>query len=264
MSASAIYEGVVRHRRFAVHHHELRHRLALAYIDLDELPDLLGGRLLARRPGLVRFRRSDYLGDPSIPLSDAVRDTVHAQSGIRPEGPIRLLTHLRTCGHCFNPVSFYYCLDPSGERVQSALAEVTNTPWGERHAYVLAPEPARDGPRGGSPYDPSLAAGPGAVLGGSVSKALHVSPFMGMDYRYEWRLTAPARTLSVHIASHREGRVAFDATLALHRRELTRASLAHVTARYPFATLRVLTLIYAHGAALKLKGVPLHPRPRAA
>jgi DUF1365 family protein len=254
VSTSALYEGVVRHRRFTPRHRELRHRLALAYLDLDELPGLLGGRLLARRPGLVRFRRRDYLGDPSIPLADAVRETVLAQTGLRPSGPIRLLTHLRSYGHCFNPVSFYYCLDPSGERVRSVLAEVTNTPWGERHAYVLAPRAS----------DPRLAADSSAVLGGSVSKALHVSPFMGMDHRYDWRLTAPAQTLSVHIASHHEGRLVFDATLALRRRELTRASLARITARYPFATLRVLALIYAHGAALKLSGVPLHRHPRAA
>jgi DUF1365 family protein len=246
VSASAIYEGTVRHRRFAVRGHELRHRLALAYIDLDELPDLLGGRLLAARAGFVRFRRRDYLGDPSTPLADAVRDTVDAQTGIRPEGPIRLLTHLRTFGHCFNPVSFYYCFDSSGETVQCVLAEVTNTPWGERHTYALAPASRTSS----------------NVLGGSLAKALHVSPFMGMDHRYEWRLTAPAETLSVHIASHREGQLAFDATLGLHRRELTRASLTRVTARYPLATTRVLALIYAHGVALKLKGVPLHPHPR--
>jgi DUF1365 family protein len=257
VSASALYEGTVRHRRRAVRTHELRHRIALAYIDLDELPGLLGGRLLAPRPGLARFRRRDYLAaldpsqslgaaDPVQSLASAVRETVQAQTGVRPPGPIRLLTHLRTWGHCFNPVSFYYCFDRSGQTVESVLAEVTNTPWGERHAYVLAP----------SAHSASK------VLSGSLAKALHVSPFMGMDHRYEWSLTAPAQTLSVHIASHRDGELAFDATLALRRRELTRGSLARVTARYPFATLRVLALIYAHGVALKLKGVPLHPHPR--
>jgi hypothetical protein len=248
VSASAIYEGTVRHRRRAVRTHELRHRLALAYIDLDELPELLDGRLLVPRPGLVRFRRRDYLGgaDPSQSLADAVRETVQAQTGVRPAGPIRLLTQLRTWGHCFNPVSFYYCFDPTGQTVESVLAEVTNTPWGERHSYVLAPS----------------AGNSSRVLSGSLAKALHVSPFMGMDHRYKWSLTAPAQTLSVHIASHRAGELAFDATLALRRRELTRGSLTRVTARYPFATLRVLALIYAHGVALKLKGVPLHPHPR--
>jgi DUF1365 family protein len=280
VSASALYEGTVRHRRFAVSGHELRHRLVLAYLDLDELPALLGGRLLTRRPGLVRFRRRDYLGNPSTPLADAVRDTVQAQIGTRPRGPIRLLTQLRTCGHCFNPVSFYYCMDPAGEAVESVVAEVTNTPWDERHAYVLAPHP---GTPALSPAERHASATPArsdvsspvrthaaapagissTVLSGSLRKALHVSPFMGMDHRYDWHLTTPAQTLSVHIASHRDGLLAFDATLALRRRELTRTSLARVTARYPFATVRVLALIYAHAAALALKGVPLHPRPPA-
>ncbi len=216
MSTSAIYEGSIRHRRFAVRNHELHHRLALLYLDLDELPELLGGYLLKRSPGLMRFRRRDYLGDPGRPLADAVRGVVQAETGVRPRGPIRLLTQLRTLGHCFNPVSFYYCFDGAGERVQSALAEVTNTPWGERHVYALA------------------ARSDAAVLAGSAPKALHVSPFMGMDHRYEWRLTTPGTTLSVHIASHRKGRLAFDATLALRRRPLTRGALGRLVRATPW------------------------------
>jgi uncharacterized protein len=248
VSASCIYEGAVRHRRFEVRGHEFRYRLALAYLDLDELPVLLNGRLVRDRPGVVRFRRRDYLGDRESPLAAAVRDRVQAETGRRPLGPIRLLTHLRSCGHCFNPVSFYYCFDPSGERLEHVLAEVTNTPWGERHAYVLS------------------AAGPAETthpLTGSSSKQLHVSPFMGMEHRYDWHVSDPGKRIEVHIESHRAGALAFDATLCLRRRELTRTALARTTARYPFATLRVLALIYAHALRLKLKGLPVHPHPRA-
>jgi DUF1365 family protein len=245
-AVSCIYEGAVRHRRFEEHGHQFRHRLALAYIDLDELPWLLRGRFLAPRPGLVRFRRRDYFGDPTVPLADAVREAVNERSGRRPDGPIRLLTQLRSCGHCFNPVSFYYCFDSSGERLQHVLAEVTNTPWGERHAYVLN------------------AAGDGApTLVGDSPKELHVSPFMGMDHAYRWRVGTPAQRLEVHIESRHAGTLAFDATLALRRHELTRAHLARVTARYPLATLRVLALIYAHALRLKLKGVSVHRHPQA-
>jgi uncharacterized protein len=218
--------------------------LSLAFIDLEELPGLLGGRLIARRPGLVRFRRRDYLGDPAVPLDRAVRDFVKDRTGARPAGPIRLLTQLRSFGHCFNPVSFYYCIEPSGERLQALVAEVTNTPWRERHAYVLASEP-------GSP----------AVLDARFEKALHVSPFMGMDHRYRARAAMPTDTLSVHISSSRANATVFDATLALRRRELTRASMAAMTVRYPLATVRVLMLIYAHALQLKLVGVPVHRHP---
>jgi DUF1365 family protein len=242
MTASAIYEGTIDHRRFAVRSHEFRHRIALVYLDLDELDGLLGGRLLARRPGVVRFRRADYLGDPHVGLADAVRGQVECRTGKVPAGPIRLLTHLRTFGHCFNPVSFYYCFTAQ-EKLDAVVAEVTNTPWSERHAYVLA--------RGGE----------GSVLTAAFTKALHVSPFMGMAQRYTMRVATPGATLAVHIESHELGRLAFDATLALRRTPLTRGGMARMTARYPAATLRMLALIYGHAFALKLRGVPLHPHP---
>ncbi|HXC23726.1 MAG TPA: DUF1365 domain-containing protein [Solirubrobacteraceae bacterium] len=248
-TASALYRGSVRHRRFDVRAREFRYRLALAYIDLDELPALLGGKLVASRPGPARFRRRHYLGDEYVPLADAVRELVSAQAGLRPSGPIRLLTNLSSFGHCFNPVSFYYCMDAAAESVEAVVAEVTNTPWGERHAYVLA--------RGREDCSPA-----GAVLAGNSTKALHVSPFMGMDQRYEWRASVPGETLSVHIASSRKGDLTFDATLSLRRQELTRATLARMSARYPASALRMLAMIYAQAARLKLNGVPVHPHPR--
>jgi uncharacterized protein len=237
-TASCIYEGTVRHRRRQPPH-SFERRLALFYLDLDELPRLLGGRLLARRPGPLRFRRRDYLGDRDVPLQRAVRDAVEAQMGLRPDGPIRLLTQVRSFGHSFNPVSFYYCFDAAG-RVQAVIAEVTNTPWGERHAYVLD----------------------GAGQDVEFDKALHVSPFMGMQQRYTARAGTPGERLAIHVESRRrDGENAFDATLTLRRRELTRRSAARVAARYPFANVRVLALIYLHALRLKLAGAPVYRHP---
>ncbi len=249
MSASCLYEGSVRHRRFAVRPREFCHAIALAYIDLDELPELLGGRLLDARPGPLRFRRADYLGDPSLPLGDAVRRTARELTGVDASGPVRVLTHLRTFGHCFNPVSFYFCMDEGGEHAEAVLAEVTNTPWGERQTYGFAD---RRTP-GASP-----------VIAGEVPKAMHVSPFMAMDYRYRVRVGIPGPTLSVHIENERAGEVEFDATLALRRRELSRRSVAGMLADYPWGTLRVLGLIYGHAVALGLRRVPVHPHPARA
>lgn len=229
-SAAAIYEGTISHRRRSVRDNAFAHRIALAYLDLDALP----ARLTRRRPGLVRFRRQDYLGDPAIPLADAVRDLVRARTGLRLNGPVRLLTHLRVAGRCFNPVSFYYCFDVRGE-LRAVVAEVTNTPWGERHAYVLE----------------------GDGRAASTPKELHVSPFFGMAQEYEWNAQRPGNTLAVSIANHERGDTVFAAHLALRRRPLTRATLAH----HAVSALRVGVLIYAHAVALKLKGVPVHRHP---
>jgi uncharacterized protein len=168
---------------------------------------------------------------------------VEERSGNRPEGPIRLLTTLRTMGHNFNPVSFFYCFERDGQRVQAVVAQVTNTPWGESHAYVLA-------------------RGDGTVMRDTMEKAFHVSPFIGMDNRYDWRVTEPNGRLLVHIDEHDgDGRRLFDATLSLERHELSRSRMTRMLLRFPAASLRVVVLIYWNALRLKLKGAPYHPHP---
>jgi hypothetical protein len=177
---------------------------------------------------------------------------VQARTGRRPDGPIRLLTNLRYFGHAFNPVSFYFCFAAAEHRVQAIVAEVTNTPWGERHAYVLTPSPDR---------------APGAVMQGRFAKEFHVSPFMGMDYDYSWRITEPGEQLIVHIEStprSGDGQPAFDATMSLRRRELTPAQMRRLLARHPMLSLRTVRQIYGHGLRLKLKGARYFPNPSGA
>jgi DUF1365 family protein len=252
MTASALYTGTVRHRRLADHAREFRHPVAFAYLDLDELPGLLGGRLVRSRPGLVRVRRRDLLGGAhdSRDVRAAVRALIEQRTG-RPAaaGPVRVLTHPRTLGTCFNPVSFYYAFDEHG-RLDAVVAEVTNTPWRQRHAYVLR-------------ADPRDASG---VLRGASEKALHVSPFQEMARGHHWAASTPGPTLSVHIENGRrdDGAIDFDATLNLHRRPLTERALRAFVARHPAGTLRVLALIYGHALALALHGAPHYSRPRPA
>jgi len=220
----------------------------MLYLDLDELPRLFEGRWLwsARRPALARFRREDHFGDPAVPLADSVRDLVAREAGQRPTGPIRLLTHLRYFGHVFNPVSFYYCFDEDDRRVETIVAEVNNTPWGERHCYVL-PQRMNVGQGGHGRYFPE--------------KVMHVSPFMEMDVAYDWRFNAPAEALTVHMENKRAGRKIFDATLVLEREEIRAASLARALAGYPLMTLKVVAAIYWQALKLWAKGAPVHDHP---
>jgi uncharacterized protein len=252
MTASALYTGTVRHRRLAEPAREFRHRVAFVYIDLDELPTLLGGRLVRSRPGFVRVRRRDLLegaGDVRD-VRAAVRGLIEQRTG-RPAatGPVRVLTSPRTLGTCFNPVSLYYAFDQHG-RLDAVVADVTNTPWRQRHAYVLRAEQ----------HDPS------GVLRGASEKVLHVSPFQEMARDHHWVAGTPGPTLSVHIENRRraDGVVDFDATLDLRRRQLDERSLRAFVARHPAGSLRVLTLIYGHALALALRGASHYSRPRPA
>jgi DUF1365 family protein len=245
---SALYVGRVHHRRSHPVDHAFSVPLFATYLDLGELPYVFRGRWLwgVERRAAAAFHRADHLGEPATPLDDCVRKLVAERTGHVPEGPIGLLTQLRFWGFCFNPVSFYYCWDASGERVETLVAEVHNTPWNERYCYVLA----REGKAGGP------------MLRFRGAKAFHVSPFMGMDQTYHWKVAEPGETLHVSIASEEEGRGRlFAVSLDLERREITGPNLARCLVAHPFMTGRIFAGIYAQAMRLRRKGVPTFPHP---
>lgn len=246
---SAIYEGWVRHERFEPVRHAFRYRLFMVYLDLAEMKTVFHDNPFwsADVPNLAWFRRADHLGDPRAPLDVCVRKLVAERLGVAPAGPIRLLTHLRYFGHCFNPVSFYYCFDETDRRVRTVVAEVHNIPWHEEHCYVL---------------DLRSDATDGGPRRATLRKAFHVSPFMAMDMEYRWGLTDPGRELRVHIENRRATRRVFTADLALQRVPITPSALTRALVRYPLMTVKVVLAIHWQALRLWRQRVPFVPHPR--
>jgi len=219
--------------------------VAMPLLDLAEVSDVMGlhPAWSAARAAPMRFRRDDFLGDPSTPLDGAVQDLVRERTGRRPEGPVAVLANLRTWGWLFNPIGLYFCADiagPAGDPgpIGSLVAEVENTPWHERHAYVVGP--------------------PGKYR---FAKELHVSPFLPTGLDYQLRYTAPGARLTVGLDVLRGDQTLFAAALFLRRRVLDRAALGRLLWKYPAMTHRVTAGIYAHAARLGLKGAPFFSHP---
>ncbi len=246
MIKSAIYRGRVEHARRSPMRHNFGYRLYMLFIDLEELDELFAKPWFWSRErfNLASFYRADYLGDPETPLREAVLDEVEKALGRRPEGAVRMLTQPRCLGLSFNPVTFYYCYDEQ-EEVDAVLAEITNTPWNERHSYVLG----RDDKR---------------ALAKRFDKAFHISPFMSMDQEHEWMFSTPGEELNVRMHNlERKGRI-FDASLHMERRPWTAGELAKTLLLHPFISAKVMIGIYFQALRLKLKGATFFAHPAQA
>lgn len=271
---SGLYEGRVRHRRFTPRRRAFSYGLAMPLLFLDEVDEVLGRHPLwsRRRAAPVRFSDDDFLFRRDAPLDEEVRDLVADRLGRRPEGPVAMLAHLRTLGWLFNPLTTWYCYDHSG-RLEAQVLEVTNTPWKERHAYVVDVASAR-GAGPSTSEAPATASDtrttePAAPPGrrprawrASFPKAMHVSPFLPMDLTYDVRATPPGERLALRLEDRSGGELVFDADLTLARRPLDRRTMTGLLLRHPLLPLRVSAAIHTQALRLWASGVPFVPHPQ--
>ena len=234
------------HRRLRPRVHKLRYRMFSLLLDLDEIDALAGRlRLFSRRKfNVFGFTDADHLDGSATPLKAQIAARMAKAAIDWDHGPVRVLTMPRVLGFAFNPVSVWFVHHRSGA-LAAVLYEVRNT-FGERHEYLLPVAPAD--------------AGKPAVRQ-STTKAFHVSPFMAMDMRYDFRVSPPGERVAIGITGS-------DATgpliVAVHtagRRALTDAALARVFVTHPLLTVKVVVGILWEAAKLWIKHVPVHRHP---
>ncbi len=238
---SCLMVGDVRHRRFSPKNHSLNYSLFMPAIDLDEVKALEKSVTLfgTRWWHWARFKREDYLGEGD--LKQCIQDKVYELSGERVSGKVVAVCHLRYLGLYFSPVNFYYVYDEADEW-RYLLAEVSNTPWNERHYYAI---PASEVSSGNSFRH---------------NKAFHVSPFNPIDQEYVWKVNPLSKRLFIHLECHK-GQKVFDATMAMSRRPFSSPSLFHQLARIPVMAIYMVLGIYWHALKLWIKRVPIYDHP---
>ena len=245
---SYIYTGTIRHRRFTPFNHFFTYPLFMTYLDLNTIQTAVKQSWIwnINKPAMISFRREDYHGKNKMTIDSAVRKTIYNRIGYKVTGPIRLLTHLRYFGYCFNPVSFYYCFNKNDTEVDIILAEVTNTPWDERHSYIIKKKKRN---------------GISSKLSADLEKKLHVSPFWGMDHKYEWLFSEPNKNLIVHMKNFKDDLKVFDATLNMKRNPFTLIELLKHVLKFPFITIVVVFRIHWNALKLYLKKAPFFMHP---
>lgn len=244
MTQSAVYFGHVRHVRFRPMRHAFRYAVFSLYLDLDDIPALARrSRIFAHNGfGLLGFHDRDHGPGADTPLRPWVERHLHAAAIADADARIMLLCYPRILGYVFNPLSVYFCHGRDGA-LRALLYEVHNT-FGDRHVYLLRVRDAATG-----------------VLHHRAKKALHVSPFLGMEAAYRFRTAPPDEALRLSILeSDGQGALLY-AALDGERRPLDDRTLARALLRYPLMTLKVIAAIHFHALRLWLKGARFHRRP---
>ncbi|MFT6984643.1 MAG: DUF1365 family protein [Psychromonas sp.] len=234
---SSIYRGEVFHQRFTPREHKFSYKIFFLAIDLDELPLLnkMGPYFKTGRFAPLRFFAPDYLQHKSTITTKDVWDKVSELGGKNKQGRVLFIGQMRCFGLYFSPINSYYCYDQQGQ-LSYLLAEVSNTPWNERHYYLID--------LNNKPV---------------CEKAFHVSPFMDMGMNYHWRIKAPADHLNLSIENCTQDKAQeklFRASIVMTRQPFTNKNLLKNLLAIPMMSAKTVLGIYWQALKLYLKGVP--------
>lgn len=238
---SCLYDVDLLHCRLEPKLHRFRNHIFMFYLDLDEIDSLAKSLKFFSRNcfNLYQFRDADHLNFSKLNVKENLREFLKQKGVTSNIKKVMLLTNLRTLGHLFNPVSFYFCFGDNGEAV-CLVPEVGNT-FGELKPFFLGPETLRNG-----------------KFQTRMIKYYYISPFMDLDAELDFEVSVPVEDLNIRVNDFKDDKKFFLSTMTGRRHELIDKNLLGFTFRYPFVTLQVISLIHWHAMRLYFKGLSYH------
>ena len=244
-SESKIYLGNIVHRRFSPKKHSFNYTLYMLALDVSEVENAKEGVGLFGFSWFhpLRFVEKDYLRSEPYGLKQRITNKVMQLNGHSDINRIVMLVQVRCFGLYFSPANFYFCYDKD-DRCTQMLAEVSNTPWNERHYYLV------------DLLDKAKQVN---------EKVFQVSPFMDLDMSYYWQVRAPnkeSNKLVINIENKRTNKLngkvdkLFDVNLNMEKQSLSQRNLLRVWCQLPMMTIKVVSGIYWQALKLFVKRIP--------
>lgn len=238
-----LYTGTVSHRRIVPKYHAFSYNVLMFYFDISRIEETLQKipYVSFEKFNWYSFHRKNYLNNNELSLDNATRELIKSKFNTYPKGKIYLLTQLSCFGYCFNPISLYFVFKENSDELEYLITEVTNTPWGEKHQYVLS-----------NTFKQQT-----HFYQYHFEKELHVSPFMGMKYIYQLNLKFDHKNINVYLKNIYLNQLHFDASLCLQASTFNTKTFI----RHPLMTYKIIFAIYWQALKLWIKGAPYHPHP---
>jgi DUF1365 family protein len=236
------------HNRLQPKQHRFHYNVFMFYIDLDEI-DLLRKKFFMFSNDKFNYfslRKNEHI---QLPIdhpdkTKSIREQIIRylkENGIEFNGKIMLLTNLNVLGYNFNPVSFYYCFDKNDHPV-CCIAEIGNT-FGEMKPFLLTTNHLSE-----KKYHLN------------TTKYFYVSPFIDHDTNFDFNLVIPDEKLNIRIDDYKDEERFFISTLTGTKKPLNNRNLLWYSIRFPFITLKIITLIHWNAIKLWMKKIPYHKK----
>lgn len=236
---SCLYETDVMHCRIRPKRHQFNSSLFMFYLDLDEIDRLENvSKLIGHNKNRIyNFMDKDHFDLDGTTIKEKVLNYLQDKVDTESIKKIMLLTNLRTFGYVFNPVSFYFCFDLQNKPV-CVVPEICNTFREIKPFFIKDIEEGKN------------------TFRSQQKKNFYISPFVSVDMPLDFKVRIPDEQLNIQIDDYDEQGKFLYATMSGRKVQLTKRNLILYSLKFPFVTLKIISLIHFHALLLWLKKVP--------